>query len=64
MSDGNTHVTQKSETLKRWQETDPELRDFVLQELHVEAKVQVQLNVKRKNALSVAYCLLIEMAGA
>lgn len=60
---GNTHVTQKSETLRRWQAADSELRNDVLQSLFTDAGIHDQHNKERARAFSTAYCLLIEMAS-
>ncbi len=59
--DGLTHVTQKSESLKRWLRTDPEVRNHVLQEAF--EKIHEQEKDEHNVAWCVAYCLLIEMAG-
>lgn len=58
--DGFTHVTEKSETLNRWQETDPAVRNEVFEsfyQLYVMAESD-----ELKHALAVSRCLLMEMA--
>jgi hypothetical protein len=60
MKDGFTHVTTKSETLKRWQETDPVVRNEVYESFY--QLYMMTESDELRNALAVSRCLLMELS--